>query len=132
MSIVPGTYGNISITGNETLTMTPGTYNINSISMAGNGAIVVSPPGAVVINIGGVGGGTVLAIAGNGITDNTIPNDFVINYGGSGAVSIAGNGNITAMLDAPNAPITQVGNGNWYGSIAWLYDLDHGKRLFPF
>ena len=40
--------------------MTPGTYTINSISMAGKASIVVSPPGAVVVNIAGVGGGTVL------------------------------------------------------------------------
>ena len=132
MSIVPGTYGNISITGNKTLTLTPGTYNINSISMAGNGSIVVSPSGAVVINIGGVGGGTVLAIGGNGITDNTIPNDFVINYGGSGAVSIAGNGNVTAMLDAPNAPVTQVGNGNWYGSMLASTMSITGNGFFHF
>ena len=71
MSIVAGTYGNISITGNKTLTLAPGTYNINSISMAGNGQIAVNPPGAVTINIGGTGQAAPLAIAGNGITDNT-------------------------------------------------------------
>lgn len=117
MSIVGGTYGNISITGHTSLTLAPGTYNINSISMAGNGQITVSPPGAVTINIGGNGQANPLAIAGNGITDNTLPNDFVINYGGTGSVSIAGNGTVTAILNAPNAPITQQGNGAWYGAI---------------
>lgn len=117
MSIVGGTYGNISITGNKTLTLAPGTYNINSISMAGNGQISVSPPGAVTINIGGNGQAAPIAIAGNGITDNTLPNDFVINYGGTGSVSVAGNGTVTAILNAPNAPITQTGNGAWYGAI---------------
>ena len=113
--MVPGTYGNISITG--TLTLAPGIYNINSLSMTGNAGIVVNPPGAVTLNMGGTGQTTVLAIAGNAITDDTIPNDFVINYAGTDTISIAGNGTSTAMLNAPNAPLIQQGNGNWYGSI---------------
>jgi Tfp pilus assembly protein PilX len=125
-SLVAGTYGNISITGNTTITLAPGTYNINSISMAGKGQINVSPPGAVTINIGGCGDATCsaanqlaspLSVGGNGITDDTIPNDFTINYGGKGAISVAGNGNVTAILNAPNAAVTQVGNGNWYGAL---------------
>ncbi len=117
LSIVPGTYGNISLNGNKTLTLAPGVYNINSISMAGNGQITVSPAGAVTLNIGGTGQASPLSIAGNGITDDTKASDFVINYAGSGSVNIAGNGNITAVLDAPNATASQVGNGNWYGAI---------------
>lgn len=113
--MVPGTYGNISITG--TLTLAPGTYNINSLSMTGNAAIVVSPPGAVTFNVAGAGQATAVAIAGNGITDDTNPNDFIINYAGTGGISVAGNGNVTAHLNAPNATLAQTGNGNWYGSI---------------
>jgi hypothetical protein len=106
--------------------MAPGTYNINSPSMTGNAAIVVNPPGALEFNVGGCGDATCsaanalanpLAVAGNGITDDTIPNDFTINYAGAGTISIAGNGDVTAILNAPNSTITQVGNGNWYGSI---------------
>ena len=132
MSIVAGTYGNISITGNKTLTLAPGTYNINSISMAGNGQIAVNPPGAVTINIGGTGQAAPLAIAGNGITDNTLPNDFVINYGGTGAVSVAGNGTVTAILNAPNAPITQTGNGAWYGAILGSQVSIGGNAFFHY
>jgi hypothetical protein len=39
--LVPGTYGNISIT--KALTLAPGTYNINSLSMTGNAQIIVPP-----------------------------------------------------------------------------------------
>lgn len=113
--LVPNVYGNISIT--QPLTLAPGTYYINSLSMTGNAQIIVSPPGAVVLNVRGYGQTTAVAIAGNGITDDTIPNDFIINYGGTDAISIAGNGNVTAILNAPNAPLSQQGNGNWYGSI---------------
>jgi hypothetical protein len=113
--LTPGTYGNISIT--KALTLAPGIYNINSLSMTGNGQIIVSPAGAVTLNVAGLGQTTAVAIAGNGITDDTIPNDFIINYGGTGAISIAGNGDVTAILNAPKATMTQQGNGNWYGSI---------------
>lgn len=122
--MVPGTYGNITLNGG--LTLAPGVYNINSLQMQGNASIIVNPPGAVTLNIGGCGDATCsaanalpnpLAIAGNGITDDTIPNDFIINYSGSQTVTIAGNGSVTAILNVPNAKITQQGNGNWYGSI---------------
>lgn len=125
--MVPGTYGNISLTG--ALTLAPGTYNINSLSETGQGTITVSPPGAVILNIGGCGDATCssanalanpLNIAGQGavqIADDGIPNDFLINYAGSGTISIAGKGDATAMLNAPYAAITQQGNSQWYGSI---------------
>ena len=119
--LVPGTYGNISI--QAPLTLAPGTYNINSLSMTGNAQIIVSPPGAITLNVAGIGQTNPIAIAGNGIVDDSVANDFIINYGcptpsnPCGTVSIAGNGNVTAILNAPNAPVTQQGNGNWYGSI---------------
>lgn len=125
--LAPGTYGNISI--QHPLTLAPGIYNINSLSMTGNAQIIVSPPGAVTLNVAGIGQSTAVAIAGNGITDNTIPNDFIINYGGTDAISVAGNGDVTAILNAPNAPMTQQGNGNWYGSIL-AYSMSIGGNAF--
>ena len=127
---VPGTYGNLTVNG--TLTLAPGVYNINSLSMQGNGQIIVNPPGAVTLNVAGTGQANPLAIAGNGITDDTIPNDFTINYAGTGTVSIAGNGNVTAILNAPNAIITQQGNGNWYGSILGSKVTIGGNAFFHF
>jgi Tfp pilus assembly protein PilX len=135
--MVPGTYGNITVNG--TLNIAPGTYNINSLSMQGNGAINVIPPGAVTFNISGCSNATCstllanpLSIAGNGITNDTIPNDFIINYAGTGTISIAGNGNVTAQLDAPNAPITQTGNGAWYGSIVGSTATIGGNAFFHY
>ena len=132
LSIVGGTFGNISLSGNQILKMAPGTYNINSIKMTGNAQIVVNPPGAVTLNIGGTGQANPLAIAGNGISDDTIPNDFQINYAGNGTVSVAGNGNITAILNAPNATVTQQGNGNWYGALLGSTLTIGGNAFFHF
>lgn len=126
----PGTYGDLTVNG--TLTLAPGVYNINSLSMQGNGQIIVSPPGAVTLNVAGTGQATPLTIAGNGITDDTIPNDFVINYAGTGNISITGNGDVTAILNAPNAIIAQQGNGNWYGSILGSRVTIGGNAFFHF
>ena len=135
--MVPGTYGNINVNG--TLYIAPGTYNINSLAMQGNGSIIVSPPGAVTLNISGCSNATCstllaspLSIAGNGITNDTIPNDFIINYAGTGTISIAGNGNVTAQLDAPNAHVTQSGNGNWYGSMVGSTMTIGGNAFFHY
>jgi hypothetical protein len=137
--MIPGSYGNISITGS--LTLAPGTYNINSLSMSGNAAIVVSPAGALVLNVAGCGDATCtaanalanpLAIAGNGIVDDTIPNDFLINYGGPGTITIVGNGSSTAILNAPNATLTQKGNGAWFGSILASTISLGGNAFFHF
>jgi hypothetical protein len=100
--------------------------------MTGNAQIIVSPPGAVILNVAGQGQTTAVAIAGNGITDDTIPNDFIVNYGGTDGISIAGNGNVTAILNSPNAPITQQGNGNWYGSILGAQMQIGGNAFFHY
>ena len=124
--LVPGTYGNIKSTSN--LTLAPGTYNINSLTLTGTGSgITVNPPGVVTLNVAGLDSSgnpltTAIQIDGNGIinsnaTTSEPPNDFVINYGGTGGVKINGNGAVTAMLDAPNAPVVQSGNGAWFGSM---------------
>lgn len=125
-----GTYGNINVNG--TLYLAPGIYNINSLSMQGNGALIVSPPGAVTLNIAGNGQSSPLSIAGNGITDDTVPNDFTINYAGSGNISVTGNGDVTAILNAPNAILTQAGNGNWYGSMVMAQATIGGNAFFHY
>jgi hypothetical protein len=100
--------------------------------MAGNAQVTVSPPGAVTLNVAGTGQSNPIAIAGNGITDDTMANDFMINYGGTGNISVAGNGNVTAILNAPNASVTQTGNGNWYGSMVAATMSIGGNAFFHY
>src|SRR5712691_11778699 len=60
----PCTYGDININGNGTITLYPGTYNINSLSEQGQGTIVIAPdpvthqPGQVILNVTGNGQST--------------------------------------------------------------------------
>jgi len=128
--MTPGTYGNINVNG--TLKLAPGIYNINSLSMQGNGAIIVSPPGAITLNVAGTGQTTPLKIDGNGITDDKYPNDFIINYAGTGNIAIQGNGDVTAILNAPRAVVSQSGNGNWYGSMVMATATIGGNAFFHY
>jgi Tfp pilus assembly protein PilX len=114
-------------------TCVPGTYYVNSISLSGNASIAIGPcpgtgPGTnppvpaqyvpVIIDVVGNGQSTPLDIGGNGISNNTYNSTLLqIQYAGTGAINLHGNGNSTAVLYAPNAPITFSGNANWYGSV---------------
>jgi Tfp pilus assembly protein PilX len=118
-SLTPGThYGNISLSGKQTLTLGSGTYYLDGLSVSGQGQIVVSPPGsAVVIYIVGSNGPS---ISGNGISDvgsGDSPANFQILYGGTGSSSITGNGSTQVVLYAPNSDVSVTGNGGVMGAI---------------
>jgi hypothetical protein len=127
----PGTYGNISVSSGQTLTLMAGTYNINSITLNGNANVVVS--GAVVVNVAGTGSAAnnPIDLTGNGkancpgpggnsgsICNTTaIPNNLQINYGGSGTVKINGGSESALIVNAPNAPIVVNGNADVFGAL---------------
>ena len=134
-------YGNISESGNSTLYLQGGgTYYVNSLSVTGKAQIVVSPPGAVTLFIGGCSaapptGSTtcpqmasssyVLDAEGNGLVNGGAKgasidysaNDFTIDYGGNGSIAMGGDGVITGVLYAPLASLTLHGGGNGKGSL---------------
>jgi PilX N-terminal len=147
-----GSYGDITLSGNDTITLNPGTdpvtgackagvYYINSISLTGNATLTIAPcPGGgipatyqpVVINIVGQGGGTVLDLGGNG---SVLPNNMFdasliqFQYNGNGAIDLHGNGNTTGVVYAPNAAITLSGNGTIYGSVIGASLLANGNPV---
>lgn len=141
-------YGDISLSGQQTLTLTPGTYNINSISLAGQAQLAIGPDpntglyGPVVINVTGNNQSTPINIVGQGISNPTLdPSMLQILYGGSGQVKIAGNGSSAAVVYAPSATASFAGNASFYGSViansvtdvgngAIHYDLRLKKKLF--
>src|SRR5204863_8736040 len=73
----PGEYRDINLSGNDIVTLVPGTYNINSISIQGNGALVIAPDpvtglyGQVIINVTGSGNATPITLTGNGFSNPT-------------------------------------------------------------
>jgi Tfp pilus assembly protein PilX len=131
-SLVPGTYGAISLSGHSTLTLAPGVYNIYSLSLAGQASVTVSPPGSVVLNFPSTSPSPI-SIQGQGISNPTnIANNFQINYGGTGSVSIAGNGSEYAIVDAPNASVDIGGNGDFFGRVIGKAINVHGNGKFHF
>jgi Tfp pilus assembly protein PilX len=117
LAFAPGQYGNINTSNGITVHLSAGTYNINSLTMAGGTSLVLdSTP--VVINIAGTGVGTALSLSG-GALDNSggVPANLQFVYGGSDAIALAGGTGSYAVVYAPNAPVTMSNGADWYGAI---------------
>lgn len=138
LCMVPGTYGNISLTSHTTLNFAPGVYNINSISLAGHAAIDVetNPPGQVILNIAGNGiaaGNAVVDLTGGTVSNPTgIANDFQIMYGGTGTVKVAGGSATYMVVYAPKAAVTLKGGSDFYGAILGYGVNDAGGVNFHY
>jgi Tfp pilus assembly protein PilX len=136
--LVPGTYGNISLTGKTALILAPGVYNINSISSAGQSTTTISPAGAVVINVAGQGpNGTSLAspidLEGGGVQNTTlIAGNFQVNYAGTGTVKVAGGSAAYEVINAPNAALQFTGGSNFFGSAIGATVQDTGGTALHF
>ena len=117
-TLSPGSYRNITVSGYGILTLRPGVYNINSISLSGYAKLLISPTGAVVLNVAGTGSAKpVSVISGNGVgSPSGAPRNFLINYGGTGQLSLSGTGDNHGVVYAPNAAATVSGSGGWFGS----------------
>jgi hypothetical protein len=150
-TVTPCSYGDINLSGggkNNVLTLTPGTYNINSISLTGSAQIQVAPDpitglyGTIIINVTGNNQTTPIDIEGNAIDNPTYdPSMLQFLYAGTGTVKIAGNGASAAVVYAPNATADFKGNGAFYGSViakqlndvgngAIHYDLKLKKKMY--
>jgi Tfp pilus assembly protein PilX len=127
---VPGNYGTISLSGQNTLVLAPGVYNIYSLSLSGQSSITSTGP--VVLNFPS-GSQNPISISGQGVqSSSNIPNDFQINYGGTGTVQLSGNGSSYAVVDAPNAALTVSGNGVFYGRVVGKTISYSGNAKFYF
>jgi len=111
--------GSLSISGNKVTTLNEGTYWFSSLSITGNGQLVIN--GAVKIYVTGS-----IDIGGNGVaTANNLPPNLLL-YGTVDpnnsankctSASIHGNGDFHGALYAPDADIQVSGNGAVYGSL---------------
>jgi len=137
-TLAPGNYGDITLAGSDVVTLTPGIYNINSISITGNAQLVVAPYpvgspnagqyGPIILNVAGNSNATPVDLEGNGISNPTYdPGDLQILYAGTGTVKIAGNGSSAAVVYAPNSTADFKGNAAFYGSVIANQLLDVGN-----
>lgn len=82
-------------------------YDINSLSDSGQSMIAIS--GYVVLNVK-----SSLSLTGKGVLNGITqkPEALQINYAGTNAVSIGGNGGMSALITAPNATVSLGGGGS--------------------
>lgn len=117
LTMVPGTYGQVSASGQNTITLSPGTYNLYSLSLSGQASVVVSPPGAVVLNFPSTSSSPI-NLSGQGVVAaNNLPANMQINYGGTGSVTLSGQASSYMNVNAPNASVTVSGNGDIFGRV---------------
>jgi hypothetical protein len=130
-------YGDITLTGHGVLCLTPGVYNINSISDSGaNTGVVIIPYqtgpltgqyGQVVLNVTGNGQTTPISLTGNGLQNPTLnPADLQINYAGSGNINIAGNSESAMVVYAPAANVKLTGGSDFFGAVLGQTVTDAG------
>ena len=127
MSLSPAyQYGNVAVSGGTSITLSAGTYNLNSLTMSGNSPLVITS-GPVVLEIAGTGASTAINLSGGSITNNTgFPANFQIVYGGTGGVTLSGGSGSSAVVYAPNAPVTMSGGAAWCGAIIGSTVTDSG------
>jgi hypothetical protein len=133
-----GTPETLSISGNNTKTISSGTYRLPSISISGNaigeisgdvtlyldgntsisgnGKLKILPGASLTIYTSGT-----VSISGNGIVNQNInpkPEECVLLGTASCTnVSVSGNGDLYAAIYAPAATTSVTGNGDIYGSL---------------
>ncbi len=137
-TLAPGSYQDITLAGNDVVSLTPGVYNINSLSITGNARLAVAPYpvgspnagqyGPVIINVTGNNNATPIDLEGNGISNPTYnPGDLQILYAGTGTIKLAGNGSSAAVVYAPKATADFKGNASFFGSVIANQLLDVGN-----
>jgi hypothetical protein len=106
--------GGVSLSGQQTLTLLPGTYMLDSLEISGGGCLTIPGGGRVTLVINGP-----VAVTGNGIvTTSQRPLDLHLIATGTGqTVKIAGNGVFYGLLQAPGAPVILGGQGVFFGAI---------------
>jgi hypothetical protein len=133
-NLTPGNYNNIKMTAAKTLTLAPGTYNFNSLTLIGNSSITVSPAGPVVINVAGAGSPlhAIDLTGGNIVNASGTPANFLFFHNGAVPITLSGGASSASVLYAPSAPVTIVGGTPWYGAIVGSTLTDLGGSAIHF
>jgi sugar lactone lactonase YvrE/uncharacterized protein (DUF2345 family) len=120
VTLAPGSYGNLTLSGGTTAHLSAGTYNINSLTLSGYSVLYVTS-GPVYVNIAGAslnGGNPAMDLSGGSIQNPTdIPTNLQFSYAGSQGVNLSGGSSSYATVYAPSAPVNLSGGSDFFGSI---------------
>jgi len=122
--------GNVRVTANATLTLHAGTYNINSLVLAG-GATVTVASGPVILNVAGQGDNTPIDFTGGAsINESFDPSLLRIHYAGTGTLKLTGGTTTSAIVYAPLAHTLIAGGADYYGSVlSATVDVTGGAQI---
>lgn len=112
-------YGNVSLSGNQTLTFGSGTYVLDGLKLSGQATIKLATGASAEIYITGAGPGG-LDLSGNGVVNLDGVASRLTFYGGpnlTSEISVTGNANAYYRVYAPSSPIKIAGNGDIFGSV---------------
>lgn len=113
---------NLNLSGGAVVTLVGGTYNVNSVSLAGNSQLIIDS-GPVIMNVAGKNADgswmtTPIDFSGGTTSNPTYDSaDFQIQYAGTGAILLTGGSSTSEVIYAPNAAVTISGNADIYGEI---------------
>jgi hypothetical protein len=114
--------GNVQINANAVIHLNAGIYEWNSITANGNMTLQVDS-GPVVFRINGKNAdGSQMAmpidLTGGAIIGSSFkPQNLQFVYGGTGTIKMNGGSGTAALIYAPNATVTMLGNSDFYGSV---------------
>jgi len=115
--LAPGTYGSLAMASGAVLHLTAGIYNINSVTLSGNGAIIIDS-GPVIIYPAGQGVTTSVDLSGGTVTNASgIPANFQIVSASAANINVSGGSGNYSLVYAPNSNITVSGGGDLYGAL---------------
>jgi hypothetical protein len=120
VSLAPGTYGNVSVSGGTIVQLSAGMYEVNSLTLTGNSTLQVNS-GPVILSVAGaslnssasavdLSGGTMVNASG-------VSKNVQIYYAGSNAIKLSGGTQTYALVYAPNSPVNVSGGSHYYGAI---------------
>jgi hypothetical protein len=136
-SPAPGSYRNLTVSTNGTVTLTaPGTYNFDCITAGSQGTITTTPAtGKITINVSGTGcASNPISFGSHAVINNTsqIAANIQINYPGTGTLTMTGGPQMFCVINAPNAAVTLNGGSDFYGTIMANTIDDHGGTNLHF
>jgi hypothetical protein len=129
VTLAPGQYGNLNMSGGTTAHFGKGTYNVNSLTLSG-GSILYVDSGPVIVNLAGAslsGGNPAMNTSGGSIQNPSgIPANLQFTYAGSQGVNLSGGSGSYTTVYAPNALVNMSGGSHFFGSIIASTITDSG------
>jgi hypothetical protein len=132
IKLLPGSFGNLSMSGGATIHLVAGTYVVNSMSFSGNSALVIDS-GPVILNLAGQSQTTVLDLTGGTVTNSSLsPMNFQVMYAGTGNITITGGSKAAGIIYAPASTFKSSGGTDWFGAVVANTITDTGGTGFHY